>query len=444
LPRVEVLLHDSFVDNVLLVLLQPGFSAKVVEEASARHGYQNFWSIAADHFGVCTPETRVSNSFQVLRNFVEEVVEESALRSDCLLELPSLLVGTIERLQEVTSKLNTHSSVGVVGMGGIGKTTLCKQFFNEKKKHFEKCCFLEDVKSIGIEASQKQLFCDICDNLRASRIAVSQLKQIKQCIITNKVLLVIDDVGSEENLKALLVDAFKYGKKGSRVVVTTRLQDILNDHVDQKGIIDLEFLNDGQAFNLFSHYAFDQLDMHVKVKLDGLAKDISKACGGLPLSIEVMGQFLKKYSHPSYEDEREALWKKALDKLQEAKSLDGSAVDRLWARLKISYDDLDEDHKSMFLDFACIFSETFHLSSNRRGPCRDQSLKESREYLGRIWGDPLGVQNLVKRSLIKWNSNKGIFVMHDQVRDMGRSIANTTRTWKDECRKFMEQNEVSF
>jgi hypothetical protein len=430
---------------VLVVLLQHGFSAKVVEEASARHGYENFWSVGADHFGVCTPETRKSSRFLVLRNFIEEVVEGSAMRNDCPLELPSFLVGTTERLQEVTWKLNTHSSVGVVGMGGIGKTTLCKQFFNEEKKHFEKFCFLEDVKSIGLEASQKKLYCDFCDNEVASQIMDSQLKQIKQCIMTKKVLLVIDDVGSEENLKALPVDAFKYGGKGSKVILTSRRQDILIGPVDPEGIVDLEFLNDEQAFELFSCYAFEQLDMHERAKLDGLAKDISNACGGLPLSIEVMGQFLKKYSlDPSYADEREALWEKALVKLQEAKSLDGSAVDKLWARLKISYDDLDEDHKSMFLDFACILGETFHLFSSRGGPCRGQTLKESREYLGRIWGDPLGVQNLVKRSLIKWNSDKGMFVMHDQVRDMGRSIANTTRTWKDECVKFMEQNQVSF
>jgi hypothetical protein len=68
----------GFVNDLSTVVsLQKGFSAKVVEEASARHGYKKFLSVAADHFGVCKPMDTVSNSYQFLTQFIREAVKTS-------------------------------------------------------------------------------------------------------------------------------------------------------------------------------------------------------------------------------------------------------------------------------------------------------------------------------------------------------------------------------
>ena len=66
----------GFVNDLSTVLsLQKGFSAKVVEETSARHGYTKVLSVAADHFGVCKPTDRVSTSYQFLTQFISEAVK---------------------------------------------------------------------------------------------------------------------------------------------------------------------------------------------------------------------------------------------------------------------------------------------------------------------------------------------------------------------------------
>jgi hypothetical protein len=53
--------------------LQNGFSAKVVEKASARHGYKKFLAVRADHFGVCKPENGASKSYKAVRGFILDI-----------------------------------------------------------------------------------------------------------------------------------------------------------------------------------------------------------------------------------------------------------------------------------------------------------------------------------------------------------------------------------
>jgi hypothetical protein len=139
--------------------------------------------------------------------------------------------------------------------------------------------------------------------------------------------------------------------------------------------------------------------------------------------------------------ERLEIWEEALMRLKTAKSFDGSKDGLLWSKLKISYDALDENEQSMFLDFACIMCET---------PMRRGQFGVSKDWLARIWKSPNGIQNLINRSLLKWNSDKQGLVMHDQLRDMGRSIVRKegqkrSRVWeKDDLRLTLHRKVIIF
>ncbi|KAG0570311.1 hypothetical protein KC19_6G153100 [Ceratodon purpureus] len=399
-----------------------GSTAKLVEETSARYK-DKVLSVQADHFGVCKPESQVSSSYLYLRNFLADVVQQNVLRNSNVWGLPSLLVGMEDRSAEVLSKLKVHSRVGLFGMGGIGKTTLSKHLYNEESKHFDKCCFLEDVKSCDIKVSQKKLIRGLCGDWDKTKPMNLQLKRAKEYIMTKKVLLVVDDVGSEENLKALLVDAFQDGHIGSKIIVTTRRQDILIGCMGPEGIINYDVLKKDQALQLFSHYAFGGLGIEERKQLDGVSREIAKACSGLPLSIEVIGQYLKKFNEPQFAHQRMDLWEGALQKLRNAESLTGSCEDKLWATLKISYDELEEHLQSMFVDFACILGESLSFYGGQG----ESKFMELKDRFGRIWDDCMGIHNLISRSLIKWNPKEGTFEMHDQLCYLGQSIGNTNR-----------------
>jgi translation initiation factor RLI1 len=60
------------------------------------------------------------------------------------------IVGLDEKVDNIKRKLQNNSLhvLGVVGMGGIGKTTLVKKLYHQIHNEFQKLSFLENVRSI--------------------------------------------------------------------------------------------------------------------------------------------------------------------------------------------------------------------------------------------------------------------------------------------------------
>jgi len=63
----------------------------------------------------------------------------------------------------INSLLQKESIVGLVAMGGIGKTTLSKKIYHLFHDQYDKSSFLEDVKSKYINDVKEKLLQDLCD-----------------------------------------------------------------------------------------------------------------------------------------------------------------------------------------------------------------------------------------------------------------------------------------
>ncbi len=338
----------------------------------------------------------------------------------------------IDKAKDINILLQKESIVGLVGMGGIGKTTLSKKIYHLFHNQYDKFSFLEDVKSKDdINDVVKQLLYDLCGKRLSKDENVNQanLDRMRQCMISEKVLVVVDDVGKADNLTSLqlIIDTKNVTSK-SKVLVNCRNWQILKSHVSEDGKVVMEGFEEEQARELFMFHAFGNAN-HVPTKdFENICMRIIKACGGLPLSLKVLGSFLCNTKELE-------TWEGALRKLESGQNLTGgNENEELWKVLKISYDHLDEQHQNMFLDIACFFG----------------GLKIS--TICRMWnGDYLNrkfeLQNLQHRSLVQL-AKDGTLYIHEQLRDMGQKIAKELPImnrfiWKSNGSNFfLQKNEV--
>jgi len=274
--------------------------------------------------------------------------------------LPCYEVALEVKTKTINTLLQKEYIVAVVGMGGIGKTTLSKKMYHLFQNQYEKSSFLEDVKSKHIKDVQKKLLQDLCGKKLHEHEDVDKcLDEIKQCMITKKVLVVVDDVDTTNNLGALQLPIHKHAINvdyKSKVLVNCRNWQELKICVKEFAKVDMALLKEEQARELFMFHAFKHAN-HVTNYFKSISMEIIKACMGLPLNLEILGCYLCDI------DDLE-IWKDALHELKVGKNITwGSDNELLWKTLKISYDHLNKEHQNMILDITCFFTSFFLIKN---------------------------------------------------------------------------------
>ncbi|PKI57994.1 hypothetical protein CRG98_021574 [Punica granatum] len=293
--------------------------------------------------------------------------------------------------------------VGIYGISGTGKTTLAKHIYNKLLNgcEFEGCCSLVNVRERslqpnGLQQLQNKLVADITRSECQYFGSIDEGINILQYRFRErKVLILLDDVNHPKQLEALVAEREWFGL-GSRIIVTTTNGRILREASQVNNSYELGGMRHDEALELFNRHAFrnDPSVNTYTARLNNLASEIVKATGGLPLALEIIGSFL--YGRC------EEQWKAMLEKL--ITRADKEVLDKL----RISYDDLEDEYKEIFLDVACFF------------------IGEDIRVVIHMWRDcnffpEVGIQVLQLRSLIKIGEDKKLW-MHDSLRDLGRAI----------------------
>ncbi|XP_059063965.1 disease resistance protein RPV1-like isoform X2 [Cryptomeria japonica] len=285
--------------------------------------------------------------------------------------------------------------VGIVGMGGCGKTTLAKEYYNKTRLSIYKCSFIHNVRDGSkrdLYNKQKKMLQDLgfndagkVDNVEIGKaILAKRLKSIQ-------VFIILDDVEHQDQLESLLPVKDSLGQ-GSVIIVTSRESGVLTSW-GISSIYKMKELNREHAMKLFCWYAFRQ--PYPINGFENLVQNFLKVCKGLPLSLKVLGGLV----HGMSED----YWNSQLNKVSRILPEDIKSI------LKVSFDALDKEEKDVFLDISCFFIGIEEQSAVT-------------VWDGSGWSGQHSLVRLKNKCLVEldeWNC----ITMHDHLRDMGKEIA---------------------
>ncbi|KAJ1684917.1 hypothetical protein LUZ63_016307 [Rhynchospora breviuscula] len=179
------------------------------------------------------------------------------------------------------------SVLPIVGVGGVGKTTLAKIVCNDKdiKKHFHPIIWVYASMKFEISKILQKIIgyvsgkgCDV------SYIEAKQTK-LRTMISGTRFLLVLDGVWNEDATKwDELNTILTCGMKGSKILVTTRSERVANimGTFDQFQVIPLKF---EYCWELFEKRAFRRFNDEKNGCLVKIGKEIVRKCKGLPLAV---------------------------------------------------------------------------------------------------------------------------------------------------------------
>ncbi|GJX21334.1 disease resistance TIR-NBS-LRR class family protein [Tanacetum coccineum] len=361
-----------------------------------------------------------------------QIIVDKIFRKLCSISLSidGNLIGMEIRKKEVLSSLDIGTNdvrvIGIKGIGGGGKTTLARAVYDQISTHFDGKSFVENVREVsqtplsGLKTLQEQILKDVFNDKDITIRGVYNGKDMMiQMMPRKKVLVVLDDVDKREQLEAL-VDNFESFKPGSRIIITTRDEQVLLSF-GLCLICNVNLLTDEEAVCLFRRYAFGK-----EIPNQGfneMSGQVVRYAAGLPLTIKVLGSSLRRRSKLEWEDALKRLKKVPENQTQEI--------------LKISYDALEDDYKEIFLDVACIL----------KGEQKDKAIRvlESCGFYGTI-----GLSVLEQKCLINI-SQSGSLGMHDLIEEMAKHIVRRSdpnepnrdsRLWIEEKTEDILDNDL--
>ncbi|XP_058078507.1 putative disease resistance protein RGA4 [Magnolia sinica] len=324
--------------------------------------------------------------------------------------------------------------IPIVGMGGLGKTTLSQLAYNDMSiaTHF----VLRMWVCVSDEFSVSKVTKDIIESATHSKCDLQSMDQLqhrlRELLREKKFLLVLDDVWDENSMNWDRLKQFlRGGARGSKIIVTTRIEKVAII-MGTLPPYHLPRLSDDDCWSLFKQRAFGH-GRQEHPNLIMLGKEIVKKCGGVPLAAKALGSLMHFKT-----EEREWLFVKESDiwNLPEEEN-------HILTALRLSYYHLPPHLKQCFA-YCSIFPKDHIIVKKKliqlwmaEGFIKSSNGRKQMEDVG---GECFN--NLLWRSFfqdVEKNEDGNIVrcKMHDLVHDLACSVAG------NECSIVQVKNAMS-
>ncbi|RDX66572.1 putative disease resistance RPP13-like protein 1, partial [Mucuna pruriens] len=307
--------------------------------------------------------------------------------------------------------------ISIVGMGGMGKTTLAQLVYNDQRilDQFDLKAWVYVSQDFGVVAVTTAIL-KALQSLASEEKDLNLLQlELKKRLTGKKFLLVLDDVWNENYLSwEVLQIPFIYGSSGSRILVTTRSKKVASV-MNSSQLLHLRPLEKEDCWKLFANYAFHDKDAIKYPNLVSVGSRIVDKCGGLPLAIKTLGNILRvKFSQHE--------WVKILESDMWHLSDNDSSIN---PALRLSYHNLPSYLKRCFA-YCSIFPKGYEFDRDQliqlwmaEGLLNCCQINKSEEELGSEFFNDLVARSFFQQSRCQVSR----FTMHDLLNDLAKSVS---------------------
>ncbi|XP_057744563.1 putative disease resistance RPP13-like protein 1 [Arachis stenosperma] len=189
------------------------------------------------------------------------------------------------------------SVIAIVGIGGVGKTTLAQSLYNNNEEEFMKEFDLKAWVCVSEKFEVVETTRDVIKQIHGGTCSLDNFNSLhnalKEELSNKKFFIVLDDVWSDDGDKwsNFMTPFQQNGNKGSIVLLTTRAENVASAVQNCQPYF-LKKLSEDYCWLVFAENAsFPQ--SNGRAALEEIGRKIVKKCDGLPLAAETLGRLLR-------------------------------------------------------------------------------------------------------------------------------------------------------